>query len=393
MPLLLQEIRGKPGFERFLFSASEAEMREAAVHGPIVILNVSSHRCDALIIEQSGIRVLELPHLSRQDIHHRAQDILSLETLGWLWDVVVGPVLDDLGFSKPLFGDSWPRVWWIPTGPLVRFPIHAAGHHLERSSDTALDRVVSSYSSSIKTITRSRQQRGKERTTVSSTNTVLVAMQDTPEQERLEYAINETGAVQAVCESMGLPYVLPRPYKKEILSALEACGIFHFAGHGDANGEMPLASRLLLEDWKQDPLTVGSLLETNLSSKSPFLAYLSACGTGQIRHEGSIDETIHLTSAFQLAGFRHVVGTLWEVDDKLCVRMARLMYEYLRDWVSDKSISDRSISGGLQHASRQLRDDWVRQRRNDQRKDMDRGGRLVEALVPRGILRNAKAQN
>ncbi|KAH6871883.1 CHAT domain-containing protein [Thelonectria olida] len=310
MPLLLKEIHSQSGFERFLLSASEAEMREAAVQGPIVILNVSSHRCDALIVEKSAIRVLELPCLSRQDIHDRARDVQSLETLGWLWDAVVSPVLDALGFNKPPSGDSWPHVWWIPTGPLVRFPLHAAGHHLERSSNTSLDRVVSSYSPSIKTIIHSRQQCGQETAAELSKNVVLIAMQDTPEQKRLQYTRKETSAVQAVCESMELLYVQPQPYNKEVLSALETCRVFHFAGHGDANEENPLQSLLLLKDWKQDPLTVGCLLGTNLSSKSPFLAYLSACGTGQIRHERSIDESIHLTGAFQLAGFRHVVGTL-----------------------------------------------------------------------------------
>jgi hypothetical protein len=55
LPLLLEEIRSQPGFKRFLLSASEAEMRGAAMYGPIVILNVSSHRCDVLIIEPSEI--------------------------------------------------------------------------------------------------------------------------------------------------------------------------------------------------------------------------------------------------------------------------------------------------------------------------------------------------
>ncbi|KAF7556151.1 hypothetical protein G7Z17_g1657 [Cylindrodendrum hubeiense] len=41
MSLLLEEIRRKSGFQQFLLSISEAEMREAAVQGPIVILNAS----------------------------------------------------------------------------------------------------------------------------------------------------------------------------------------------------------------------------------------------------------------------------------------------------------------------------------------------------------------
>ncbi|GJC90445.1 hypothetical protein ColLi_13283 [Colletotrichum liriopes] len=76
-------------------------------------------------------------------------------------------------------------------------------------------------------------------------------------------------------------------------------------------------------------MTVERLLERSDSASAQFPAYLSACGTGRIQDGGSTDESIHLTSAFQLAGFRHVIGTLCEIDDELCVDMARLTYEFL----------------------------------------------------------------
>lgn len=76
-------------------------MLKAGLYGLIVILNVSSYRCDALIITQSGIRLLELPHLSEDAINDHVGDLLSLETLEWLWDVIIRPVLDDLGFTEP----------------------------------------------------------------------------------------------------------------------------------------------------------------------------------------------------------------------------------------------------------------------------------------------------
>jgi CHAT domain-containing protein len=112
---------------------------------------------------------------------------------------------------------------------------------------------------------------------------------------------------------------------------------------------------LLLEDWKQDPFTVETLLQADLSSKAPFLSYLSACGTGQVLDEDSVDESIHLANAFQVAGFRHVIGTLWSVDDELCVDMARVTYEYLRD----QGMGDESVGRALHRTSRMLRDRWV----------------------------------
>ncbi|QHY97118.1 CHAT domain protein [Streptomyces sp. S4.7] len=58
------------------------------------------------------------------------------------------------------------------------------------------------------------------------------------------------------------------------------------------------------------------------------LAYLSACDTMRIRAELA-DGSVHLASAFQMAGFPHVVGSLWQVDDTVGARIARGLYERL----------------------------------------------------------------
>ncbi|KAJ6003550.1 CHAT domain-containing protein [Penicillium canescens] len=352
---LLETIRSQPGFERFLLSVSEADMLKAALYGPIVILNISSHRCDALIITQSGVRLLELPHLSQEAINDRVGNLQSLETLEWLWDDIVRPVLDGLGSTEPPSGSQWQHIWWVPTGKLTRFPLHAAGHHLRCNGETTLDRVVSSYGSSVKAIIHSRRRGTQTLAARKPHNVVAVAMQHTPKQGPLEFAGDEIDAVLAICRSMGLQHTRPQPYKNEVSSALETCWIFHFAGHGGTHPTEPLHSQLFLEDWDREPFTVASLLETNLASKPPFLAYLSACGTGQMLDETSVDESIHLASAFELAGFRHVIGTLWSVDDRLSVDMARMTYEFLHR----EGVGDESVSGGLHHATRLLRDQWI----------------------------------
>ncbi|KAI1825596.1 CHAT domain-containing protein [Xylaria intraflava] len=358
LDLLIQEIRSHSGFERFLLPASETQVREAASNGPIVMINISRHRCDALLIEPDSISILELPHLSPSDLESKNPN--SLETLGWLWDTIVCPILDRLGFTETPNDCQWPHVWWIPTGPLVGFPLHAAGYHLEQNLNTALDRVISSYGSSIRSIIHGRQQR--RRTDTDGGNIVLVAMEDTPNQSLLPYATAEIGAVQSVCQSMQLPIVQPKAQKSDVLSALSSCRLFHFAGHGSAPLRSPLQGTLLLKDWIDDPLTVDSVLKTNLTSDPPFFAYLSACGTSEVRNEELIDEAIHLTAAYQLAGFRHVIGTLWSVSDKVCVEMAKLTYESLRE----SGIADDTVSQGLHMASRTMRDNWVKDEVDEQ---------------------------
>lgn len=49
------------------------------------------------------------------------------------------------------------------------------------------------------------------------------------------------------------------------------------------------------------------------------LAYQSACETALTGKARLLDEAIHLTSAFQLADYPHVIGTPWPIDDEIAV--------------------------------------------------------------------------
>jgi tetratricopeptide (TPR) repeat protein len=348
------EIRKQPGFEDFLIAPGEREMLAAARSGAIVVINVSGRRCDAVLVEERQIRVLALPYLNIKEIRKKVQrgSLGSPMVLEWLWDVAANPILDALGFTQPPSADNWPHVWWIPTGPLSKFPLHAAGRHRSGFAETVLDRVMSSYSPSIKAIIHGRRRRI---TPSAPAQALLVAMQDTPEHSRLPFPVKEVAMLHDLCRLMGFNPIEPGRRKQDVISHLPNCKIFHFAGHGHTDTTNPSQSRLLLDDWRSDPLTVASLLETNLREGSPFLAYLSACGTGQIKDNKSVDESIHLISACQLAGFRHVIGTLWDVNDELCVDMARITYEGMRDG----GMTDESVCRGLHNAIRELRDRWL----------------------------------
>jgi CHAT domain-containing protein len=99
------------------------------------------------------------------------------------------------------------------------------------------------------------------------------------------------------------------------------------------------------------PLTAEELFNTSLHVRKPFLAYLSACGTGQVNNFRLLDEALSLIAAYQVSGFRHVIGTLWEVNDKSCVDAASMTYK----WIQDQKMIDESISEGLHCASVKLR--------------------------------------
>lgn len=364
-----QDIRELPGFERFLLPPTSEEFKLAANQGPIVVVNVSRWRCDAWIIEESHIRALPLPELHHDGLLERRLTLSHstvVETLQFLWDAVALPIFHELGIVERPNNEAWQHIWWIPTGPLTLLPLHAAGNHSLGSSDTVLDRVVSSYSSSVKAIVYCRQQRSPEarvpqsnRKEAVSGQALLIAMQHTPQPAHgpsisaLPYAEEEIREVASLCPSLGLQIIMPPKRKADCLSAIKDSTVFHYAGHGHAVPYDPSQSSLLLEDWRTNLFTVANVRDSRLQESSPFLAYLSACSTGTVLNAMLLDENIHMVSAFQLSGFRHVVGTLWEVADKYCVDVAKNFYEAL---IVEGGMTDRAVSWALHRAVRALRD-------------------------------------
>jgi CHAT domain-containing protein len=74
------------------------------------------------------------------------------------------------------------------------------------------------------------------------------------------------------------------------------------------------------------PFTVVDVARLRLDRAE--LAFLSACSTARTG-AGLADEAVHLTSAFQLAGYRHVIGTLWPLKDRAAGCVANDFYEVL----------------------------------------------------------------
>ena len=327
---------------------SEDKLRAVAAVKPIVIINISMYRCDAIIVTADGIDSLPLSSVTLNEVTYLSQtstDTHSITSnmLEKLWEKIAKPVLDTLGFTSLPRDGVWPRVCWVPTGPLVCLPLHAAGYHERSGHETVLDRVISSYSISAAALVHAHTQKLDE--SRRPERAVLVGMPG------LHNAQKEVDEVMRICQ--GMQVQLPEHRELEVLSALKDCDIFHFAGHGSSNNYNPSKSALLLEESER--LTVASLLEINLHKRRPFLAFLSACSTGQVKHESSVDESLHLIAAFQAAGFQHVIGTLWRVRDDVCAEAAQVTYEFMQG----DDMSHASVSEGLHRACRKLRADWI----------------------------------
>ena len=92
--------------------------------------------------------------------------------------------------------------------------------------------------------------------------------------------------------------------------------------------------------------------------------------------ERLIDKSIHLVSAFQLAGFRHVAGTLWEVSESHCVDVAASLYKTIRD----EGMTDLAICRGLHRAVIALRDRHIEARRSIKEMSTTSTGAVQQAV-------------
>ncbi|MEU9286532.1 CHAT domain-containing protein [Streptomyces sp. NPDC048275] len=328
------------GLLRSVREWDERELRATAAAGPVVLVNVSPYGSDALVVTQRSIDAVPLPGLDpattsarRQALQDalsrietprtsrteslRAQQVVR-DTLTWLWQAVTGPVLDHLGIPAAPAGPL-PRVWWAPGGVLGTLPLHAATP--QGGAPGALDRVVSSYTPTLRALHHARQRAARP----AGTDALVVAVGEASGLAPLPAARREAEHLARLLPSAQVLTGASATHSA-VVSALPRYAYAHFACHALGELERPSASRLVLHDHAEHPLTVRDLARLRLPSVQ--LAYLSACDTLRTSPELA-DEAVHIVSALQIAGFPHVVGSLWHVDDTIGAGVAQDVYEAL----------------------------------------------------------------
>ncbi|GGU85823.1 CHAT domain-containing protein [Streptomyces filipinensis] len=336
---LVTRIRALPGFADFLAAPTLASLLACADRGPVVLAYCSGYRSDALVLRPEGVLVVPLPQVTPVTVEHqvtRLDEALAAATdpagerqaqrtladvLGWAWDHVAEPVLARLGLLDAPSGDDWPRLWWSPGGALAALPLHAAGRPGGHRS--VLDRVVSSYTPTVRTLAYARARAAGP---VPPGRLLAVAQPVTPGARPLGGARREVAELAKL-----LPFDLitgADATLERVVRALPEHPYAHFACHGVSDPDDPSNARLLVHDHRREPLTVRRISRLDLPRAR--LAVLSACETAR-GAERLADESIHITSAFQVAGYPHAIGTLWPVHDAVAVRVARSLYRHLRD--------------------------------------------------------------
>ncbi|MER7891059.1 CHAT domain-containing protein [Micromonospora sp. NPDC094482] len=378
---LLAEIRRLPDLAGFLRPPPFADLARAADAGPVVLVNVADRRCDALVVGAGRVEVVPLPELTAAELVVRAAVFLTAiaevtgaapggvppapdgvpvasgaaaerdrmaarrqisETLDWLWRVVAAPVLDTLGgVTAPAAGSDWPGLWWCPTGVLTLLPLHAAAPL--GGGAGVLDRVVPSYTASLRALRRARDATPSAAPPVNSA--LVVGMPQTPGLTDLPGVAREEAIVRrhlTHVRSLTGPAATPAA----VLAALPERPVAHLSCHGTQDLTAPTRGRLALAGG---PLQVRDLWRP--AGASAALAVLSACDT--VRGGAALpDEALTLGTAFQLAGFRHVIGSLWSISDALTVQLCAELYAGL---AVPGGIDPERAAPALHHAVRQLR--------------------------------------
>lgn len=344
---LIETIRCEPGFEDFLRLPRTGEMLAGIGDaGPVVMVNVSPLRCDALVLREGRVRCVPLAGLGHAEAVRRADAFLAAvrtagdptaamsrqrdaqsevrETLAWLWTAVAEPVLDALSADGWHGGESAGRMWWIPTGPLTALPLHAAGRH-ENDRDNLLDRAVSSYTPTVNSLVHARRHQAErpDPPLPVPTAPLVVAVPEPPGAglAALEGAREEADRLAAQPGARLL--LADGAVRRTVLDALPHHPWVHFACHAVGASAGAATGQVLLHDHGTAPLTLPDIARLRLPGAE--LAYLSACETTRGRSEFA-DEALHITGAFHMAGFTHVIGTLWAVDDDTSRELAERFY-------------------------------------------------------------------
>ncbi|KAJ8473062.1 hypothetical protein ONZ51_g8108 [Trametes cubensis] len=318
--------------------------------GHIVLLNVHSSRCDALILGHMpeggvNIRHVPLPELSVEDLRGWAETIqvgmydlqqgamgvrdldeaILIPVLQGIWRTMAAPTMHHL-LGKDLVATKPTRIWWCPTGPLALLPIHAAGPY-EGEAPGLMELAVSSYIPTLHSLLRAHEA------SAQPFSLLAIGQPETPGQNPLPAVQKELTTIQRACARISRPLttlVGPDATVFRVSQALPAHTWLHFSCHAHQDSSNAFASAFYMHNG---PLTLGALMQLDLAQVQ--FAFLSACLTSA-GDERLPDESIHLAAGMQFAGVRTTVATLWTVADKAAAFVAGKVYEQvLRAGVSE----------------------------------------------------------
>ena len=251
---VVDKIRQVDGFTDFLRAVPFATLQTAAAEGPIIIINISQFRSDAIILQDVGDPVIVplpeslptiLAELSSQFAtacasQGKGSARLILLILRSLWNNIAFPVRTQL---VALGVPDKSRIWWCPTSRLCGLPLHAAGMYSPKASkpNSIPDCYISSYTPSLSALIKARSGLV---TRTTNPNILVIAQPD----ETLPMVNEEIGHIRRLLSNADILEGRDANHDT-VLSGLRTHSWVHFACHGHLNDQPFHSSFQLHRNW------------------------------------------------------------------------------------------------------------------------------------------------
>jgi len=356
----MQEIRAMPSAENFLGWTTYSELCHTATFGPVVAINVSQYRCDGIIITRhDSPKVFSLPSLRSQVVEGWAHYLIALlrqtkdrhgfnfaetelcQMLAMLWRDIGHPLWQ--ATKQILPAGRLSRVWLMPTGALASLPLHAA------LSDDPMpfgmqDVMITSYTPTLSALIRA-QRCGRQ---YAHFRMLAIGSANYPGYKPLPMWNQEKQLLRGMFQEDQVTVLEDGAVTVDVvLQQLSQHRFLHICCHGHHDWMNPYLSHLALYDR---PLTLRRISQQKLENAD--FAFLSACHTARVDPRAP-DESVHLASGMNLAGFRSIIATMWGIADKDAPTVAEEVYSFL---TRDGRVPDPAEAAeGLHRAVQALR--------------------------------------
>jgi tetratricopeptide (TPR) repeat protein len=336
---LLTQVRSEPGQRDHLRPMPFAELSAAGREGPVVLINLSRYRSDALVVFPGRVVVIPLPGVTPESAADQAanaimgvneeQPQLLADALDWLWRSITQPVLQRLKYLGPPAGERWPRLWWSVQGAPAFLPLHAA---ISKKGHCVLDRVVSSYTPTLRTLLKIRDH-GASR-----------------DGHGLIVAGTGRDLQQAQLTAGYWPDAEVADPETEPADMLRLLARNEWVYVGEPSTQYPAhPASALIADRESPALSLGLVELGQIDLEHAEFGYLGRCATAVDTPSGA---AVSLAGALQYGGFTQVIGTLWETDEESSAYAQAEVYAELTD---DSAFHADNAGPALHRAAHKLR--------------------------------------
>jgi CHAT domain-containing protein len=210
--------------------------------------------------------------------------------------------------------------------------------------------VVSSYTP---TVTSLNQKFNMSSNSSKCTGLVLISQPNSPGLPPIPSTQKETHDIKALMDGSDIDILLlegSEATTERVKTEMKGHNWVHFACHGIQAVDEPLKSGVHLHDGRLELLEI---MRQQISN--PDLAFLSACQTSKGDLKLS-EEVVHLAAGMLAAGYRGVVGTMWNISDMHGPEFAIEFYKYLLTEKGLEGLDSTWAAYALDHAVRKVQE-------------------------------------